>query len=824
MRKLLLPLFLSLSLLLTVSALLSSAAPAAPLHTLHSGHHFLPPYTNPCDRFGFDSGALTSYDVAQLHAGWYSDWGARLNPAHPDGLTYVQLIRFHAGADPHDPAQVTVTPSREIIAQIAAAHPGSLWFMSNEPDSVYQGDPILPEIYAIVYHDFYTYIKGLDPAALIANGGIVQPTPCRLEYLDIVWDTHQQTYGEPMPVDVWNIHAFILREVYGSWGASTPPGVDPGCAIDYPIRDGDSVGVLRNNLIAMRQWMKDKGEQNKPLIISEYGVLWPDWFADEDGRTFPPARVSHFMTQTFDLFLNETYPDIGYPEDDYRLVQVWSWYSLSDDQDYNGYLFHSDSKQISPMGQTYAAYTAALADAQAGYTDLTTQLRASLEPLEHLTPTVPYETLTTTIPLTGAVANLGQVPATGAVIGLPLLGFQLVQDVPARYEEDVALLPLPMFVITEPGAYNLSLVADPNQAVADVRRWNDDCTLTVDARPDLLISTTTWSIQPPGAQGDVLNITSTVANSGLWPSPPASGTLYLNNVHGTPLLPAQRFSIPALGSGAQVAVAEELILPASSEDIYRLALEVDSDGVLDEQDEDNNQVEMTIPVIITTTLKPDAAAMLTSTSGRLAFLFPAGTVSRPTEIRFTPRMPSELPPGPLIGITAFTLATYQGGQPLPTTPLLPITVTWQYTDTDVAGLDEDGLGLYRMAEDNRWQRVSHPAQQRQPEVNRLSTCIQQLGEHVFGQGYALYMPISLASAEERGPEAQWPTPGVHSPQPPQSGGEHPGLPLRLPPWVIPMSKRPPRFHSLQQNSRHFALDRQYFDTLLAQNLGGLRWR
>ncbi len=792
MRKPLLPLFLSLLLLLTIGALLSFAAPAAPLRTLHSGHHFLPPYPDPRDRFGFDSSALTGYDVALLHAGWYSNWVASLSPAHPDGLTYVQLIRFHAGADPHDPAQVTVDPSREVIAQIAAAHPGSLWLMSNEPDSIYAGDPILPEVYAILYHDFYTYIKGWDPTALIANGGIVQPTPCRLEYLDIVWDTYQQTYGEPMPVDVWNVHAFILREVYGSWGASTPPGVDPSCAMDYPVRDGDNVDVLRNHFIAMRQWMKDKGGQNKPLIISEYGVLWPDWFADEDGRTFPPARVSHFMTQTYDLFLNEAYPDIGYPEDDYRLVQAWAWYSLSDDQYYNGYLFHSGSKELSPMGQTYADYTAALTDTQADYIDLTAQLWVNSEPLKHLTPTVPYDALTITLPVTGAVANLGQVPAAGVVITSPLPGFQLIQDVPARYEEDVAPLPVPMLVITEPGIYDPSLIADPAQAVADARRWNNTCTVTVDARPDLLISTTAWSIRSPGTPDGMLGVTLRTTNEGLWPTLPVSGALYLSSIHGTLTLPAQRFSIPALGSGAQVTVVEELTLPVPNEDIYRLALEVDSDGVLDEQDEGNNYVEMTIPVVVTTTLQPDAAAVLTSASGHLAFLFPAGTVTRPMEIRFTPRLPSESPPGPLIGVTAFTLAAYRDGQPIPSelmTLLLPITVTWQYTDADVMGLDEDSLGLYRMTADNRWQRVFCPAQQRQPEVNRLSTCTQRLGEHVFGQGYTLYLPLSPVSGEESGSEAQWSTPGVLPPQPPRSGEEHPGLPLRLPPWATPPASR-----------------------------------
>ena len=223
---------------------------------------------------------------------------------------------------------------------------------------------------------------------------------------------------------------------------------------------------------------------------------------------------------------------------------------------------------------------------------------------------------------------------------------------------------------------------------------------------------------------------------------------------------------------------EELALPTLSDDFYRLALEVDSDASVDEWDESNNRIEMVVPIVVTTTLQPDVAAVLTSTGGHLAFLFPAGTVTTPTEIRFVPRMMSELPPGPLIGVTAFTLAACQGGQPVSLTSSLPITVTWQYTDTDVAGLDEDALGLYRLMEGDRWQRVVCPARQHLLEVNRLSTCIQQLGEYAFGQGYVLYVPLCLVSGEGSGSQAQLSTEGVL-----------PGSPLRLPPWASPPASR-----------------------------------
>jgi hypothetical protein len=921
MRKLILTLALALCLWLALAVGIthSRADPPVPLRTLNSGHHFLPPYPNPRDRFGFDSminDPLTGYDVAQLNAGWYTDWGSSRNPPHPDDLTYVQLISFYAGTcnNPYtDPAQVTVSPNRDTIAQIAAKHPGSLWFMTNEPDSCYQGTPVLPEVYAHVYHEYYHYIKGLDPTALIANGGIVQPTPCRMMYLDIVWDTYEQAYGETMPVDVWNIHAFALREVYNSWGASTPPGVPHSCAIDYKIRDADDMDIFRDNLVAFRQWMKDKGEQDKPLVISEYGILWPNWLKDEDGVGWPPARVSHFMTQTFDLFLDETFTDVGYPEDDYRLVQAWAWYSLSEDQTYNGYLFRSSSKLISGMGQTYANYTAALTDTP--FPDLTVHHSATLDtsPLQDITLADPYEATSVTLPIWVHVANLGK---------LPVNDIPIVADTPyaitntislsTRYASDVAPFAASI-VFTQPARYDfaphLRVVVDPANTVNDPRPWNNVTTATmpttIDVRPDLVISETTWSVRPTGTLSGVLIVTLTVTNEGAWPAPPVWGTLSLSNAQGSPVIPDQRFPIPALEFGEQAIIAEELtlpssldalyyarlevdseddvdeldednnqaqvavdvrpdllisiadwriqspgaldstlsitftvsnaglwsaqpvsgtrylsntygtlllsshrfpisaiapggpvtitqetVLPALDEDFYRLALEVDSDGILSEQDESNNRTEAMIPVIVTATLEPGTASVLTSTSGHIVLQFPPGAVTTPTEICFIPLWPPELPPGPPLHIAAFRLTTCPDEQPISPTLLLPITVTWRYTDTDVIGLNEDELYLHHWTESSRWERVLCPAEQHWPDENRLRTCIQELGDYAFGYTVKLYLPLVLASYEQGGgsamfpeappvaPRARWSEPGTPS-----------GIPVRLPRWAIPPASR-----------------------------------
>jgi hypothetical protein len=513
------------------------AGPPAPVRTLNSGQHFLPPFPNPCERFGFDSlrnNPLTNFDVAALNAGWYSDWGSSRNPPHPDDLTYVQLISFKAGQCPYpypggilieDPAQVTVSPSKAVIAQIAAEHPGSLWMMTNEPDSCYHRTPVLPEVYAHVYHEYYTYIKDLDPTALIANGGIVQPTPCRMMYLDIVWDTYLQAYGEPMPVDVWNIHAFILREVYDDWGASTPPGVPTSCAMEYELCEGYRIDILRDNLVAFRQWMKDKGEQHKPLIISEYGVLWPASYLSGWCGVDPILTVNHFMTQTFDLFLYESFPEVGQPDDDYRLVQAWAWYSLSDDSQYNGYLFHSSSKQISDMGVAYADYTSALSCTPG--VDLTVQPSVTLDtsPLQNIVPGDPYETTSVTLPIWVYVSNLGKLPAPDvSLVAYSAQPTTSTISLPVRYAADVSPVVANSLVLTQPATYEyeaeISIAANPAHTLDDPRRWNNSVTVTVaitlDVRPDLAITATAWSLRASDPLSATVSLTLTVANEGMW--------------------------------------------------------------------------------------------------------------------------------------------------------------------------------------------------------------------------------------------------------------------------------------------------------------------
>jgi hypothetical protein len=772
-KRLAVPPALSLFLTLTVVKIALWTTPAAAPSSVNTGQHFFPPYADARDRFGFDSGSLSGYDVAQLRAGWYSNWGASLNPAHPDQLVYVQLIRFTAGADPRDSSQVTVEPNKATIAEIAATHSGSLWLMSNEPDSIYQGNPILPEVYAIVYHDFFEYIKSLDPSALIANGGIVQPTPCRLEYLDIVVDTYLATYGEPMPVDVWNIHAFVLREVYGQWGGSTPPGVDPGCGIDYAVDDADDVAILLDNIKAMRAWMKDRGYRDKPLIITEYGILWPTWFAPQ----YSPARVSHYMTETFDLFLFTKDAYLGYPADDYRLVQAWAWYSLSDDQQYNGYLFRSDSKTLSPMGEAYAAYTAAIGDPL--YADVSAGLVAAGPAL---IPTVSKTDgagpLTSTVLFTGSVGNLGKLPVSDVLARVEVFSGDASaavfhQDayitVPARFD-GVVVVPVTA-TLAGLRRYALLLSLDPEGWLDESRRWNNVATTTLDIRPDLVSLGLTHQVSSLGRQSTTCVLTASILNQGVWPSQATSATVHLETLPEGMPVQSLALPVPPLPVGAQVNLTSRLAWAAPFSDLYRLVLQLDEDDDVPEMDEDNNGDDALVPIALGTIVAPNATTVLTSVSGAVELVFPPGAVSTPTEILYTPLWPREWQVGRLTtSNVAFSLTAMSNGRPAPLVFALPVSVTWRYKHADVTALDEEHMRLFALRQGTMWNDAACQPYQRDANQSWVMAAICRTGQFVFGNRYDLYFPAIWHEGLSRSTQKE--------PMPSFTGGA--GSPLLLP--------------------------------------------
>ncbi len=391
-------------------------------------------------RFGVNvaNQPVTEFDIASLRIGWYIDYGANAAPAHPGGADYVPIIRL-APAQVNGAPSYAYYPSGAALDDAIAGNPGAAWIIGNEPDRLYYQDELMPQVYAEAYHDMYYLIKGKDPTARIFAGAIVQPTPVRLQYLDIVLKSYIERYGEPLPADGWAIHNFILNErscthyadaankpadyaitktqpTYNSglvcWGADIPPGVsavdglvirlyepfyNPQTRVYSELPLTTDIKLFAEQIVRFRQWMYDRGYRDHPLYLSEFGVLLPERFG------FTTSIVNKFMTDTFNYLLNTTDAKLGYPADNNRLVQRLSWYSTVD-PGFNGSLYTSQSNvptqppfELSAIGANYQAYTAPIS-----VTTAINVVNLEIIPGAVLSPSIPA-----TVTLQATIGNAG---------------------------------------------------------------------------------------------------------------------------------------------------------------------------------------------------------------------------------------------------------------------------------------------------------------------------------------------------------------------------------------------------------------------------------
>ncbi len=321
---------------------------------------------------------LSNVDLQPFRFGSHLDFTSRSSPNTPADIEYIQTIRIrqNRGGDGSYLSGFVVTPSLTItgLGDAVINNPGSLWIVGNEPDRDTIQDDTYPEVYAQAYHDVYSYIKSLDPTAQLANAGLVGFTPGREQYLTKVWDEYLQLYGQAMPVDVWTMHGYVLWET-GGGGGHVALGTDPAIAIPYSSNcadpnsicyaEHDDLSLVRTQVERMRTWMRDHGQQNKPLLVTEFGILFYADFQDEYGNDFGPVRVSNFLTQTLDYFLNTTDSGLGYPVDGYRLVQQAMWFSLavsSDESSASNLVSPISPYTLTQVGATWQNYAAEISD------------------------------------------------------------------------------------------------------------------------------------------------------------------------------------------------------------------------------------------------------------------------------------------------------------------------------------------------------------------------------------------------------------------------------------------------------------------------------
>jgi hypothetical protein len=242
-------------------------------------------------------------------------------------------------------------------------------------------------LYAVAYHELRNLIRAADPTARIAIGGVTQFTPARRIYLQTVWDSYRQYYGQPMPVDIWNVHNFILseycdyRRINGRservcYGTGMPPGqsANRGSYLGEDWRHID-MGTFQKQIYDMRQWMKEIGQQNKPLIVSEYGVLYSTLCGQANpverqrciqqyGSRYVeldnPDVIHGFMRDSFDFYASARDCNLS-TVDDCRLVQQWVWFSLDWVGWFNphGVLADPGSRRLLDAGRAFGDYARA---------------------------------------------------------------------------------------------------------------------------------------------------------------------------------------------------------------------------------------------------------------------------------------------------------------------------------------------------------------------------------------------------------------------------------------------------------------------------------
>jgi len=340
---------------------------------------------NVMERFGInvalEGGTLTDYPYDQLNLGWWMDYQFKNTSTVTSTLEYVHTVRSSLyDREPGAPGQFPKPPiifrddESELLRlePIIEANLGAIWLIGNEPDHGGQ-DSVTAEEYARIYHDAYNFIKNRDSTAQIAFGGTSSPTKLRQKYLDRVLTEYRRLYGGVNPpADIVHVHAYIMSEVgvvqppQVSWGHPLPPGFtlpEPDAMYVAP-KDHWNLDILKSDLKSFRQWMATNGYQEKPLFVSEYGILMPDeWDQAQYGGN--EVGTANFMRDSSDFFLESADESIGLASDDNRLVQKFSWFSLNFPDDtaqgpLNGALFVPNSDQLTDLGEAYKSYTEAL--------------------------------------------------------------------------------------------------------------------------------------------------------------------------------------------------------------------------------------------------------------------------------------------------------------------------------------------------------------------------------------------------------------------------------------------------------------------------------
>lgn len=304
------------------------------------------------------------------------------------------------------------------------------------------------------------------------------------------------------------------------------------------VDDHDNLAKIANQVRTFRQWMADRGQREKPLINSEYGIL----MHEELGFTY--ERVRNFMLNSFNLFITDLQdPNIGLPADDNRMLQQWLWFALNQDT-FEGEVVHtglySDATgQIKPLGQEFINYVRPLVRS---YVDLEAAHLA-------LTPTWPlFAGEPSLVQIQGIVLNRGNTDSGPLVLrlseGAQILQNFNVSNLPKRFDPGYRQVLNYTWRTTVTGERTVTLTADVNRQTSDNCRDNNVYRATLPYQPQTDLAVTNLRVSPyplPAIQRNqeiVVTLSADVVNLGSMgtAAPEVRVQFWQNNPNGDSVL------------------------------------------------------------------------------------------------------------------------------------------------------------------------------------------------------------------------------------------------------------------------------------------------
>ena len=201
---------------------------------------------------------------------------------------------------------------REAVRMAIARHPGAWWLVGNEPNDPFQ-DNLSPAAYAAFYQRFTELALSTDRSCRLVPAGLANAD---WRWAQAFLDSYVAQYKRAPTIAAWNIHNYMLE----------------------PDRDQLDLQEFKERILSFRRWMTQVGDGNKPLMLTEFGVLFGTGLAGRPAEE--PERVRVFVHEAV-RWLAET-----------EHVQCWAWFANNTGGQFNGDLY-LDNGELSSFGIFY---------------------------------------------------------------------------------------------------------------------------------------------------------------------------------------------------------------------------------------------------------------------------------------------------------------------------------------------------------------------------------------------------------------------------------------------------------------------------------------